>query len=145
LLSDACYPIKSDREIAAKLGAGSFNYLTINGALIHGSSRASPIASVLLKKTERCGGWGSLDMFCQIRVAPARPSKRVIPHKGWQWGSLTHECTQYVLDYVDSNRYFVRSFMPTRIPDETFIHHHCQLRVRPHALAWFCSRRNCWQ
>ena len=33
LLSDSCYPIKSNREIAAKLGSGNLNYITINEAL----------------------------------------------------------------------------------------------------------------
>jgi hypothetical protein len=33
LLSDSCYPIKSNRDIAAKLASGPVNYLTINHEL----------------------------------------------------------------------------------------------------------------
>lgn len=42
------------------------------------------------------------------------------PYKGWQWWCLTHECAQYVLNYVDANRDVVRFFRSTSIPDETF-------------------------
>jgi hypothetical protein len=37
LLSDSCYPLKSNVEIATKLGGGDFNYLTINELMKPGS------------------------------------------------------------------------------------------------------------
>ena len=70
-----------------------------------------------------------LDRFAQRFVKLARRQRDrfftrglpsgVAPYKGWQWWCLTHECAQYVLNYVDSNRDF-RFFRSTSIPDETF-------------------------
>ena len=56
----------------------------------------------------------------QSRLFQRRLPSGVRPHKGWQWWCLTHECTEYVLNYVDAHPQFVRFFRSTRIPDESF-------------------------
>ena len=137
LLSDSCDPIKSNREIAARLGAGNFNYVTINEELTPGSrfhrwldpewTDQELISRLELAPTLQTLG---LDRYVlrfvefarrqRDRVFSRRLQSAMTPYKGWQWWCLSHECSRYVLNYVDSNRDFVRFFRSTSIPDETF-------------------------
>jgi hypothetical protein len=39
---------------------------------------------------------------------------------GPQWWSLTRECTQYILGFVQTRSAYLRSFRYTYIPDEAF-------------------------
>lgn len=139
LLSDSCYPIKSNREIAAKLGSGNLNYITINEELTPESrfyqwlgpdrtdreliSRIQDGAPLQIPGLDRYAhrvvkfARRQRDRFFKRRLGGA-----MTPCKGWQWWCLTHECTQYVLNYVDSHRDFVRFFRSTSLPDETFFH-----------------------
>jgi hypothetical protein len=139
LLSDSCYPLKSNTEIAAKLGRGDFNYLTINEPMKPGSDfnyrliyRPSDsrqmrrlLESPILNKLKVPVYF---DRFVQYaRRQQDRFSRRqlppgVKPYKGWQWWCLTHACTRHVLDYTDANPEFVRFFRSMLVPDESFFH-----------------------
>jgi hypothetical protein len=139
LLSGDCYPIKSNEDIAAKLAAGNFNYITINEQMKPGSRfhdrliyRWSDRNLIKFLRRRRSlarlniptyagrlfkGIRGTLDRLTQ-RTLPAG----VIPYKGWQWWCLTHDCARHVLDYVDANPGFVQFFRSTLVPDESFFH-----------------------
>jgi hypothetical protein len=139
LLSGDCYPIKSKEEIAAKLASGNFNYITINEQMRPGSRfydrliyRRSDRRLIKFLRRRRSlarlkiptytgqlikGVRGKLDELTD-RTLPAG----TIPHKGWQWWCLTHDCARYVLDYVNANPRFVRFFRSALIPDESFFH-----------------------
>ena len=125
LLSDSCYPIKSNRDIADRLAAGTLNYLTIN----HELTRQSPFF-------ERVGSYHWPDLvparsFRRLHKLSSRlqrrlPARRLPPglrlYKGWQWWCLSDACAGYILSYVDSHPEIVRFFRHTSIPDETFFH-----------------------
>ena len=139
LLSDSCYPIKPNSEIAAKLDTGNFNYITINEQIgptsrfHHRLVYRWPDPQLLKflrqrRSLERLSIANHVDRFIiyarcqQDRLTRRRLPPGVEPIKGWQWWCLTHECTQYVLNYVDANPEFVRYFRSTYIPDESFFH-----------------------
>jgi hypothetical protein len=134
LLSDSCYPIKSNEEIAAKLGAGNFNYITINEEM---TPRSYFHDRLIYYRTERRlrkflkrrrlfkrlklneHVRGLFKYGRRLRMFQPRLPGNVRPYKGWQWWCLTHECSEYVLNYVDAHPEFVRFFSSTHIPDES--------------------------
>lgn len=134
LLSDSCYPIKSNEEIAAKLGAGNFNYITINEemtpqSLFHDRLIYYRTERRLRKFFKRRRLFKRLKLHehvrglfkygRRLRMFQHRPPCNLRPYKGWQWWCLTHECTEYVLNYVDAHPEFVQFFRSTHIPDES--------------------------
>lgn len=42
------------------------------------------------------------------------------PYAGWQWWTITRECAQYIIDYVNKNKSFCDYYKYTLIPDEGF-------------------------
>ena len=138
LLSDSCYPIKSNQEIAAKLAGGNMNYITINEPMQPGSRAYKRLFSErefrlikLLKRSRTLNELKLPDYGQRLieyrrrqtdRVMRRRLPPGVTPYKGWQWWCLTHECVTYVLHYIASNPGFVRFFRATRLPDESFFH-----------------------
>jgi hypothetical protein len=139
LLSDSCFPIKSNREIAAKLGNGNLNYITINERIKPGSRHhgrllyrwPDPQVLKFLKQRHSLQRL-KVPIYAKrlikfMRRQQDRLTRRqlppgVKPYKGWQWWCLTHECTRYVLNYTDANPELVRFFRATHIPDESFFH-----------------------
>ena len=125
LLSDSCYPIKSNRDIAGKLHASTNNYITINHELTPQSQRFWWIGQyhwpdLLPGRTPM-----RLHKFSrrlQSRLPPRRLPRGLRLYKGWQWWCLSYECIDYILRYIESHPEVVRFFRYTRIPDETFFH-----------------------
>jgi hypothetical protein len=125
LLSDSCYPIKSNRDIARKLGANAFNYITINHELTpqsplywrvkrhHWPDLMSPRSQSRVYKLSR---------RLAARFSPRRLPRGIRFYKGWQWWCLSHECIAYILGYVESHPEIVRFCRYTFIPDEMFFH-----------------------
>ncbi len=135
LLSGSCYPIKSNREIAAKLGSGNVNYITINermkryhDRLVYRRSDMELMKSLNRRSLVRLNIPTHISRFIrQARRKQDRLTGRTLPpgvraYKGWQWWCLTYECARYVLDYSDANPHFVEFFQSTHIPDELFFH-----------------------
>jgi hypothetical protein len=136
LLSDSCYPIKSNQEIVAKLARSNLNYMTINEQMQPGSRTYNRLFSdrdlrlIKLLKRSRTLKRLRLPHYVQRLVEHRRRQKdrlmrRRLPpgvklYKGWQWWCLTHECVTYVLHYIVSNPEYVRFFRDTRFPDESF-------------------------
>ena len=126
LLSDSCYPIKSNRGIADKLAAGTLNYLTINQELdarnLPSSSGSAPIAGPTSCRREVFRRLHKLSSRLQRRLPARRLPPGLLLYKGWQWWCLSDACAGYILSYVDSHPEIVRFFRHTSIPDETFFH-----------------------
>lgn len=87
LLSDSCYPIKSNRDIAAKLHASTLNYITINHQLTPQSPRFWWIGQyhwpdLLPSRTPR--RFHKLLRRLQSRLPPRRLPRGLRLYKGWQ-------------------------------------------------------------
>jgi hypothetical protein len=125
LLSDSCYPVKSNRDIAAKLAAAPRNYLTINHELTPQSPFFKRVGIYYwpdLLPARRFRRVHKLSSRLQRRL----PARRLPPglrlYKGWQWWCLSDACVEYILRYIDCHPETVRFFRHTSIPDETFFH-----------------------
>lgn len=46
--------------------------------------------------------------------------KDIKPYGGWQWWTITKECAEYVINYVNINRKYCDYYKYTLIPDEGF-------------------------
>ncbi len=125
LLSASFYPIKSNRQITAKLQAEALNYMTINHELTPGSKHFWWVHRYhwpdLLPMRPR-GRFHKFARRLQHRLRPRRLPCGLRPYKGWQWWCLSRECVDYVLGYIESHPEVVRFFRYTCIPDETFFH-----------------------
>jgi hypothetical protein len=127
LLSDSCYPIRSNAQIRAKLADRTKNYITIN----HAVDASSPFLwwireyhfpdFLKLRTFERHAAYHRLRKLVG-RVAPRRPPQDLRVYKGWQWWCLNAEAVRYVLEFVRTQPAFVRYFRHVRIPDEMFFH-----------------------
>lgn len=125
LLSDSCYPIKSNLDIANKLRVNNFDYITINHELTPTSKHFGWVGRYHLPDLMSARAPKSARKFLS-RLQKHLPRRRA-PHKlrlykGWQWWCLRHECTEYILSYIDSAPEIEQFFRYTLIPDETFFH-----------------------
>ncbi|SHJ50277.1 beta-1,6-N-acetylglucosaminyltransferase [Paramaledivibacter caminithermalis] len=46
--------------------------------------------------------------------------KDIKPFAGWQWWTITKECGEYIIDYVDKNESYCDFYKYTLLPDEGF-------------------------
>ncbi|SKC69929.1 beta-1,6-N-acetylglucosaminyltransferase [Maledivibacter halophilus] len=46
--------------------------------------------------------------------------KDIKPYAGWQWWTITRECTEYIINYLNQNQSFCDYYKYTLIPDEGF-------------------------
>ena len=125
LLSDSCYPIKSNRDIGDRLAAGGRNYLTINHELTGQSPFFERVGIYHWPDLLPARSFQRLHKFSsrlQRRLPARRPPPGLLLYKGWQWWCLNHACVEYSLSYIDSHPEVVRFFCRTSIPDETFFH-----------------------
>jgi len=125
LLSDSCYPIKSNRDIAGKLQANARNYVTINQELTPQLPHFGRIGQYHwpdLVPARTLRQFHKVSSRLQRRLPARRPPRGLRLYKGWQWWCLSRACTEYILSYIDSHPEVVRFFRYTSIPDETFFH-----------------------
>jgi hypothetical protein len=125
LLSDSCYPIKSNLDIANKLRGNNLDYLTINHELIPGAKHFGWVGryhSPDLLPAREPKSAGRFFSRLQKHFPQRRGPRGLRLYKGWQWWCLRHECIEYILRSIDSAPDIERFFRYTRIPDETFFH-----------------------
>ena len=157
LLSGDCYPIKSNQEIAARLGSSNSNHITINedmkpGSRFHDRLLYRRSDRDLIEALKRRRSLARLNLPTHIgrliRSARAKQDRLtgrmlpagIVPYKGGQWWCLTHDCAQYVLDFAKANPRFVQFFRSTRIPDESFFHTIIANSEFVHTLSPSCTR-----
>lgn len=125
LLSDSCYPIKSNQYIRDKLASNDHNYITVNGPVETDSPFHWWIANYHAPDFIKLRTFEKFVLFRTLRTWPARIVPRKPPlgmtvFKGWQWWCLNDECVTFMIDFIKANAAFKTFFRFVRIPDEMF-------------------------
>lgn len=140
LLSGSHYPIKSNSYIYEKFRNSKLEYLQFAKTRDVGSEFKTSTYSLydhaifnprtvffenkLLNKFARIPGFLVGIFFTKVlpKLYKRRMVRNIIPYTGANWWTITKPCMDYVLNYLDSNKDYVKYFRFCIQPDETFFH-----------------------
>lgn len=140
LLSESHYPIKPNATILETLADSKFEYL--NATLMPSEGNSAPLSRLeyfyVPSKARASKFTASLNY--RLRQLPPRNIAKGLegrrPYAGSQWWAISGPCTDFVLNFVRTNRRFCRFFRFTETPDEMFFqtiiaNSHFGSRIRP--------------
>jgi hypothetical protein len=115
LLSGSDFPVKNNSVIKKVLG-GNTQFIRID-----------------VKVGPQCISLGArkwvypINLFFSLLqrilyVLPRRQYKKMPLFQGSQWWALTQECVEFILDFLDKNKYYYQFMKYTKVPDEMFFH-----------------------
>ncbi len=124
LLSGQDYPIKSYQELKNKLSESQFQYIDFY-------KMPAPEINIKMYRLEyffiptknRHSKSGTIINNFLMKLGERNWKKafgNAYPHAGFQWWCLSHNCVQYILEYIKSHRKLVNYFRFVKIPDEMF-------------------------